>query len=462
MPQRRTFWIVLGSAAVLVAGVAAAVAWWLPSDEELARRASDAASRAVGVPVVVGRLEWTLWPQPGLVLEDVRTEQPEPITARRVTAHARWAQLLGQRRVALTQLTLEDATVPQQSLTGLQLQPPQGDAQAAQPLQDLPLGLQLADVPVERAAWTDVRWVTRRGRSLAYHGDIDFAPQWRPQRGAIERADAQPLPVRLEIERKAADEDRWHARVTAGGRTEEGELRLQQKGDLYRVTGDVDFTGVDVAGLLAAFDRKSLVAGKARGHTDLVAEGTDLAKAARSLQTTTRFTVERARLLTFDLERAVKTAGQEHRGTTSLDSLTGTVQTQSDPQGIIVRYSHLKATSGALTATGEAVVQDRQVSGNVAVDLVDGVVGVPLQFSGPMSDPQLSLPPAAAAGAAVGTAIAPGVGTVLGARIGETLRRVFGGGEADPEPKGAGGAGGKSGAGKKSPGRLQEPVHPAR
>ncbi|RYF66357.1 MAG: hypothetical protein EOO29_38915, partial [Comamonadaceae bacterium] len=33
-----------------------------------------------------------------------------------------------------------------------------------------------------------------------------------------------------------------------------------------------------------------------------------------------------------------------------------------------------------------------------------------------------------AAGAAVGTAVAPGIGTALGARLGETLRRLFGGG----------------------------------
>lgn len=455
MPLRRTLWIVLGSAAVLAAGAAIAVAWWLPTDEELAQRASAAATEALGVPVVVGRLQWALWPQPAVVLEDVRTEQAEPITARRIAVQARWAQLLGQRRVALTQLTLESATVPQMSLSGLQVQ---SDGDTANAAPSLPLGLQLAEVPVEHAAWTDVRWVTRRGRSLAYNGDVDFAPQWRPRRGAIERAGAEPMPARLEIERQAPDQDLWTARVTAGGSTEAGELRLQQEGEMYRITGTVDFKGVDVVGLLSAFERKSVVAGKARGRTQLVAEGTDLAKAARSLQTRTRFTVERARLLTFDLERAVKSAGQEHRGTTQLDSLTGTVQTQGDPQGTIVRYGNLKATSGALTATGEAVVQDGQVSGNVAVDLVAGVLGVPLQFSGPMSDPRLSLPPAAAAGAAVGTVIAPGVGTVLGARIGETLRRVFGGDEADEAPKGVGDAD------KKPPvrGRLQEPVHPAR
>lgn len=456
MPLRRPLWIALGTVVVLSAAAAIAVAWWLPSDEELALRASAAATDVLGVPVVVGRLQWSLWPQPRVVLEDVRTEQETPLTARRIEAQARWGQLLGQRRVALTHLAVEDVTVPQVSLSGFDVQQGAGSPGTG----DLPLGLQIADVPVEHAAWKDVRWVTRRGRSLAYSGDVDFDPLWRPRRGLLERTGAEPMPASLKIERQA-QEDRWQAWVTAGGRTEEGELRLQQTADHYRVTGHVDFTGVDVVGLLAAFERKSVVAGKARGRTDLVAEGADLAKAARSLRTDTRFTVERARLLTFDLERAVKSAGQEHKGTTQLDSLTGTVQTQGHPRGTIVRYGDLKATSGVLTATGEAVVQDQQVSGNVAVDLVDGVVGVPLQFSGPMSDPSLSLPPAAAAGAAVGTVIAPGVGTVLGARIGETLRRVFGGGDT-PEAPAAGGKNAPSGQKEKSRRQgVPEPLHPA-
>lgn len=455
--MRRTLWIVLGTVAALIAVAALAIAWWLPSDEELAQRAGAAASEAVGVTVVVGRLQWSLWPQPRVVLEDVRTEQEAPLTAKRIEAEARWGQLLGQRRLALTRLELQDATVPQVSLSGFDVQQ-QGDESRS--TADLPLGLQIADIPVEHAAWRDVRWVTRRGRALAYSGAVDFDPLWRPRTGLLERAGAEPMPAALKIERHA-QEDRWRAWVTAGGRTEEGELRLQQTAERYRITGQVDFTGVDVVGMLASFERKSLVAGKARGRTDLVAEGADPAKALRALRTDTRFTVARARLLTFDLERAVKTAGREHQGTTQLDSLTGTVHTQGDPRGTIVRYGDLKATSGVLTATGEATVQDQRVSGNVAVDLVDGVVGVPLEFSGPVSDVSLSLPPAAAAGAAVGTVVAPGVGTVLGARIGETLRRVFGGGDT-PEAPAAGGKNAPSGQKEKSRRQgVPEPLHPA-
>ena len=67
----------------------------------------------------------------------------------------------------------------------------------------------------------------------------------------------------------------------------------------------------------------------------------------------------------------------------------------------------------------------------MAVDLVSGLVGVPLTISGPVSAVKVSVPAGAIAGAAVGTAVLPGIGTAIGARIGATLGNIFG---AKPAP----------------------------
>ncbi|SDP78481.1 hypothetical protein SAMN04489708_12663 [Paracidovorax cattleyae] len=420
-------WVLGGAAVLCAAGLAAAGAlwWWLPDDEALARRLGDGAGDWLGVPVTVDRLQWQLLPMPRVVLHGVHTEQEAPISADRIVAEARWSDLL-HRRLALSLLRLEGAAIPQLSLSQFKVRKAEEDGPAG-------FGpFTLADVPVAHAEWQGVRWIGRQGRDLAYGGSVDFDPGWRPRTGLLEREGASP-PARLAIAREGG-QDAWRADVTAGGRTEAGRLRLQQIGSRYRITGEVDFSGVDVVGLMGAFERRSIVAGRASGHTDLIAEGADPAEAAQALQTRTRFTVDRAKLLTFDLEAAVRSAGREHGGTTQLDSLAGIVRTEADAGGTIVRYSDLKATSGALTATGDAVVQNRRVGGHAAVDLVDGIVGVPLEFGGTVSDPTLSLPPAALAGAAVGTAVAPGVGTALGARIGETVRRIFGGGEKQEPP----------------------------
>ncbi|KAF1050249.1 hypothetical protein [Xylophilus sp.] len=454
-PQRRIHagWIAAGIVLALIAGAAGAVAWWLPSDDELARRLEAEASALLGQPVTIGALHWTLRPQPTLVLTDVRaagqgagragnggedgeddgkdegagpastagTPSPtSPLTAARITARARWAQLLGRREVALTELTVDNANVPQRTLSTFRIQLPQGAA-------GLPWGLRLAAVPLEHAAWTDLRWIGRRGRALAYAGEADFDTGWRPRHARLERPGAA-TPTRLVLTRESPEADRWRAEVTAGGRTAPGGRPR------WRITGAVDFQGVDVPQLLGAFGRRSLVDGRAAGHTDLDAQGDGPATLARSLHSRTRFHMAPATLRGFDLEQAVKSAGRQRGGSTPLDRLDGTVDTQADRGGTIVRYSGLRATSGVLTATGSAVVQDRRLKGDVAVDLVDGVVGVPLEFGGTVSQPTLSLPPGAIAGAAVGTAIAPGIGTALGARIGETVRRIFGGDDAKPPP----------------------------
>jgi hypothetical protein len=109
------------------------------------------------------------------------------------------------------------------------------------------------------------------------------------------------------------------------------------------------------------------------------------------------------------------------------DELTGTLDTQSGDEGIRLRYTGLQARSGLLTASGSATVFNRRLNGEAAIDLVDGVVGVPFKLAGTLDDPQLSLTGGALAGAAVGTAVLPGVGTAIGARIGQQVEKLLGG-----------------------------------
>ncbi len=212
---------------------------------------------------------------------------------------------------------------------------------------------------------------------------------------------------------------------------------LAQSGDLgvgfgrLRLEGTLKPQGVEVASAMAAFNRRSVISGEASGDTSLLADGDTVGELARSLHTKTLFSMRRATLLRFDLDKAVRSLGKDYAGQTPLDTVTGQMDTQNTPQGMVVTYTGVKATSGMLTASGQARIANRQIESEFAVDLVDGVIGVPLKVSGPFENVKVSAPPGAVAGAAVGTVVLPGIGTAIGARVGATLGKIF---SPDPKP----------------------------
>ena len=128
--------------------------------------------------------------------------------------------------------------------------------------------------------------------------------------------------------------------------------------------------------------------------------------------------------------------GIDHAGKSPLDSITGQLDTQNTPDGLVVDFSIIKATSGALSASGKARVVNSRIDAEFAVDLVDGLVGVPLKISGPLAQVQVqvSVPASAVAGAVIGTTVVPGIGTAIGARIGSAKGQIFGSKPAGKRP----------------------------
>ncbi|RST52406.1 hypothetical protein [Variovorax sp. DXTD-1] len=415
-----------GIAAVLLLG--AGVLVWvvstrLPSDEEVAVRISEAFEKRFGVGLKVGSAHWALLPAPVLVLSNVATDQPRPITLRRITLQFKLGELL-RRVVALDEAEIESLVLPRESFRafrGKGPKPKEGGNIVA-----LPAPWTLAPVPLEKLRWRDVVWIDRRDIALAYDGEISFDANWRPRQARLERAGASP-PARLRLDRAAAGQDRWRTRIDAGGGTWNGVTLLETlPEDRLRVSAELEPRQIDLGGLVQAFGRRTAVAGKVSGFSTLVAEAGDLGGLIRGMRTRTTFSVRPATLTGLDLAKTVLTAGTERSGTTPLDELTGTLETQGTEDGIVLRYTNLKARSGVLTASGNLRFFNRKLDGELAVDIVDGVVGMPLKIGGTASDPEISLTGGALAGAAVGTAVLPGVGTAIGARVGQQVEKLFG------------------------------------
>ncbi len=427
---RRTRWLIflaIGGPLLLLA--AAALAAWalLPTREELARETEARVREALGVEVRIGALDWRLWPRPTVLLTDVSTVQARPLTARHVEATLYWRDLLS-RRLALERVTVEGAVVPQLSLHALGAAAQERTAAAVSapsvaastptgPDAQTASGWQLAPVPLAHVSFSDLTWISRRGIPVTYEGEVDFDAGWRPRRAVVARPEVQPR-AELTLTRQG-DADRWQVRTAIGGGRLDGEVRLATtpRGTL-RLTGELTPKDIEVAATVATFNRRPVLSGRGTGRTVLDAEGENIAALARSLHTRTQFRLAPATVQRFDLHKAIRTLGRDHAGQTPLESLTGEMDTQNTGQGTIWSYTGLKATSGALTASGQVAIFSRRIEAQGAVDLVDGLVGAPIKVSGTLDKPQVSVPGSAVAGAVLGTAILPGIGTAIGARLG--------------------------------------------
>jgi uncharacterized protein involved in outer membrane biogenesis len=410
-------------AAVLLLGAGALLLHLLlPDDAQFATELSERFERASGIGLRVGAAHWALRPAPVVVLEDLATAQPSPIQVRRIVLHPR-LDALWTHRLAIASLEVEGAVLPSTSVHAFRGRWAVQD----DPAHALPGAWALAAIPVERVELRELTWIDRQGIALAYDANGVFDAGWRPREAVVWRPEIAP-PARIRIVREPG-QDRWRVTTEVGGGSWNGEAELGAgAAGRLRLTAALAPQDVDVASLLRSFGRHAPLEGRLAGQTSLDAEGSDFAELLRSLHTRTRFTVAPATLTGVDLARAVRSAGISRGGQTPLDSLTGTVDTRFTDRGVELRYSGLKARSGVLTASGSATVLDRRLQGEAAVDIVDGVVGMPLKLGGTLDAPELSLTGGALTGAAVGTAVLPGVGTALGARIGQQVEQMFGSG----------------------------------
>ena len=419
-PLRRKLTLAAASLAVLFGASAAFVAWKLPSDDQLAARLTQEFNERTGVELKIGRLHWTLFPSPRIVVEEVATVQDEPIRARRLAATMPWRAVFA-KEVRIDSVEAEGVAVPRESTIAFRGKGGAGVSESTG-------SWKLAATPLAHLRVTDATWVDRRDIALSYDGSVDFDPNWRPRTAELSRRDASP-PARLRLERENSEsaEDRWRTLIDVAGGTVNGTATLKVADD-----GKLSFNAqlaprdLDVELLVKSFGRSAPVSGKLNGETEVDTRGEGVSELTRNLHTRTRFAVSPAALTKFDLAKAVKTAGISRGGRTPLDQFTGTLDTQATGDGTQMTYSDLKARSGLLTATGSARILNRKLDGEAAVDIVDGVVGVPLKLGGTLDAPELSLTGGALAGATVGTAVLPGIGTAIGARIGQQLERIFG------------------------------------
>jgi len=409
---------------LLMAAVAAALQHWVGTDD-FRSRVSQQISAAVGVPVQLGRISVDVWPLPAVALEQVQLKSRPPLTLERIEARPAWAGLM-RGRLEIATLVVREAVIPEQAVDAITaaIQKRQRNAPAkAEP----EAGSRAAmDFIPQRTVLDHVTWVDAKGGSITIDAQAQLDDDGMPASAQLSVLKGHLQGAKATLQRQR---DHWALRAAIGGGTVAGKLQLHAgaKGASL-LQGQFDTANVEVSALTAP---SRTLTGRLEAHTTVRAEFRELGALAEALQSQTRFTVHDAVVHGIDLAQAVKTVGLSRGGETRLDALAGNVTTQ----GRAVQLTNLVATSGVLSANGAvALAANRSLSGRITVDLASGTtagtLGVPLAVGGTLDAPSVTLTRGALLGAAVGTVLAPGVGTGAGAklgdRLGEGLRGLFG------------------------------------
>lgn len=400
---RWTLWVVLGMAAIAVA-LGTAFAWLVPDDDALALRIAGEAEAKLGVKVTLGAVHWRMFP-PALVIQDAATVQPQPLRFTRLEAVPKWRELF-RGRLRFGSVTIDGGVMPQMSLRELRIRPAPPGAET-EPL-------------VAQLRFRNLTWITRHGIALAFDGHAHFDGGWLPREAEMVRPGVEPV-TQLTLAREG-DTDKWRVRIKLGGGTADGQVGVVagQQGKL-QLTGHLEPRNVEVGSALAAFKRNSIVSGKASGRTVLSASGHGVAELARSLHTQTDFSMTPATLLRIDMDKAIRSFGKDRAGQTRLQSLSGRMDTQNTPAGMVVTYSVIRAKGESFSARGQGTIANRRIDGELTVDLVGGLAGVSLKVAGPLGAPQVTVPPAAMPAAALA-----GAGVAIG--------KLFGSGNKPAKP----------------------------
>ena len=434
---------------------------WVGTDD-FRRRVSREATAALEFEVKVGRIGLDWWPIPALAVNDVQVLTRPPLSAERIEVRPRWPSLMA-RRPALATAIVRHAVVTQGGvdliLNALQkrkslIQPgietgPNSTSSAA-------LAGALAG---SRIVLDDVAWQGLRNERVALDADIRLGADALPDGVLAKVLKFQYKGVgdlrgsELDVKRDGAGyllalqlkggSGKGDAGAVAKRGSVKGRVDLQSTAasatavaTAMSMQGALTITDLDVA-LLGEpkAGQPPTLSGRLEAQTTLTARAGTLGGLLEAMQSDSKFTVRHAVLHGIDLARAVQTVGLSRGGETRLDTLAGQLRTQ----GKALQLSHLVASSGVLTASGDVAVSPARVlSGRVHVALGDaalpaaakGAVGVPLVVGGTLDAPEVTLTRAALIGAAIGTVVLPGVGTGAGAslgdKLGEKLKGLFG------------------------------------
>ncbi len=206
-----------------------------------------------------------------------------------------------------------------------------------------------------------------------------------------------------------------------------------QKG--LQLKGSYAVNAVELRDLVPLFSPETRLSGRLTAKPVFSASAPKPEMLKNVLKLETPFDIRDGVLQGIDLKKAATNLiSRDSSGETRFDTLSGHFAMNRGTR----RITRLQVASGSLAADGHVTIATNQaLTGRINAQVKAGTVAaatVPLNVSGTLDSPLVLPTGASMAGAAVGTAIlGPGVGTTIGAKVGNWAESLFGGGKEEPE-----------------------------
>jgi len=193
------------------------------------------------------------------------------------------------------------------------------------------------------------------------------------------------------------------------------------------VQGNLGLREIDLKQAAALVSPTTHVSGKLNASPTFSSRAPTFSQLDEALRLETPFTVHGGILYGFDIVSAATSLGKQGAsgGQTRFDELAGHLVLEHRAY----HFTDLKIASGSFGARGNVTIsQSKALSGQLktSVKALGASASVPLTVAGTLDSPMLYPNTTALAGAAVGTILAPGVGTAAGAKVGELVDQLFG------------------------------------
>lgn len=231
------------------------------------------------------------------------------------------------------------------------------------------------------------------------------------------------------------------ASLAAHGTFKEGELVLGRvEGQLYggrivgrahadwgkqvQLSGSAQLAGVDLAPVQKALGRPARLSGRLQAEAAFSTRARSARELGEGLSLEGPFEVQGGVYRGVDLSRAGQLAAERGANeATTFEELKGKLELR----GQQVKLAELCMRSPKLVAGGNvAIAPDKALSGrlDIAVAQTGGFIGVPVTLGGTTDEPSVRPTKGYLIGAAIGTALLPGIGTSVGSALGGQIARA--------------------------------------